>query len=538
MKKIEKKTGRRASRKRRKMEKLALKVSPETEQAKCADLSDNSTYAPRAEERLIASERSSPKVKLSRSSSSATEIREADFGRGALSATGSSGSSLQQLRTDSSRSSIRRRRRMKRIREELKKQQAITAAESVDSAAADAVVETSPNESVDTTTESAAAKAASVIQKVSDRPKDDSDPTAQSMVAIAGAVTALASAIQFRLTDAPEPKSIEHDSTSATSGTLEKANSSHLASVTSSDDVSEPLSTTEVSDRDAGSDSGACIEATSSDRFDDSFFDDDESDVAGAYTVLPPTSEPEESYREWFHRVVVRNKWITWFTAFYVHWLILLLMMVVFVHGTEQTANLLLNGAFADSPPVEVEPFEMSVAEPLPEANESEEPAAAKPVAEMSTVNEMAEESLALSDSLLSQFSDQSSESDASSEAHSQTDPTVQTRATPATSVSQGSFSVWTEPEYPNAGEPYRIIVQIQLPPNTKDYHLRDLNGVVVGSDGYRKTFPGANQKPLQIVDGCVRLVVPIVSADEHVKDTIFIRSRLLKETQKLLLEF
>ena len=55
---------------------------------------------------------------------------------------------------------------------------------------------------------------------------------------------------------------------------------------------------------------------------------------------------------------------------------------------------------------------------------------------------------------------------------------------------------------------------------------------------GYRKPIPGSVRGELPVSGGYVRLVVPIVSADSHVRDTVLIRSKLLNETQKLVLEF
>ena len=102
----------------------------------------------------------------------------------------------------------------------------------------------------------------------------------------------------------------------------------------------------------------------------------------------------------------------------------------------------------------------------------------------------------------------------------------------------EGSFSVWTEPAAPQAGEPYRIIIQIRLPDGLDRYSVQDLQGVVIGSDGYRKPIPGHLTGLLPVEAGYARLVVPIVSADERVRDTVLIRSRRLKESQKLLIAF
>ncbi|MEP3478927.1 MAG: hypothetical protein ABJZ55_06745 [Fuerstiella sp.] len=572
MKKLEKKSGRRASRKRERMERLLQEVAPERDgsglqcpisvrEPKRAD-SDADNLKTSSPQLVDQNQAVSSKQQLAVSTTDSTP-------------THSPASTIQQ-ESISSRTSARRQR-MQRIRKELHQQ---------------GVTETSshPANSDDRTT--IANTAADAVRQIANAPKEDDSPTAQSMVAIAGAVTALASAIQFQMTERPEqdrptpesqrrsssksriPATDSKDTGSKRSQIEAQVNSANIGVNADRIEAEQEASGTEsvrnqpvktrqdstvstVSTRQkrlAASPHEALTPAAiiedisepehqndSGSGFDESFFDDDESDVAGAYTVLPPAEQPVESYRDWFRRVVVRNKWMTWFTAFYVHWLILLFMMMIFVHGPDQAANLLLNGAFADSPEIETESFEMAVAAPeaQPEAKPEAQPSASEPVSDRLTISEMAEESLAISDSLLQQLSDEAAETseDISSE-ETTPDQAVKAPPTPEGSVSQGSFSVWTEPEYPDPGDPYRIIVQIQLPPKTNSYHLRDLNGVVVGSDGYRKPIPGPNQGPLPIVDGCVRLVIPIVSADEKVRDTIFIRSKLLKETQKLLIEF
>ena len=87
-------------------------------------------------------------------------------------------------------------------------------------------------------------------------------------------------------------------------------------------------------------------------------------------------------------------------------------------------------------------------------------------------------------------------------------------------------------------GKPYKIIVQIRMPDGTERDSLADLEGVVVGSDGYQKMIPGNLRGFLPVQDGHVRLEVHIVSADEKVQDTVFVRSKVLREAQKLQLRF
>lgn len=565
VKKLEKKSGRRASHKRKRMERLLQEVAPDASGSGC-----------RFSERTRELNSTAISGEIPRRPSAGVESPEAAMpvnplipdSDGKLSApsrspshrinppagTLSNSGRLVQAQASGSGSAARRWRRMKRIREALQRQQ-VNSNTPVESPVPHSSREqANPAERQQLTSKSVADSAADAVRQIAESPQGDNDPTAQSMVAIAGAVTALASAIQFRLTDRPEGNEAlaQPPSDLAPAALLESREATQKEVVSAEDLPGVAVDGVAVDQgnmqmapprqrKGEVSATASQVQPTndSESNFDGSFFDDDESDVAGAYTVLPPVEGPVESYRDWFLRVVVRNKWMTWFTAFYVHWLILLLMMVVFVHGPERTANLLLNGAFADPPEIETESFDMSVSEPVAEPESQEEAASSEPLAEELTLSEMAEESVAISDSILTEFNEEDSEEagDVSSQDDA-AEQSVKSPPTPARSVSEGSFSVWTEPEYPDAGEPYRIIVQIQLPPKTKSYHLRDLNGVVVGSDGYRKPIPGINPGPLPIVDGCVRLVIPIVSADEQVKDTILIRSKLLKETQKLLIEF
>ena len=271
---------------------------------------------------------------------------------------------------------------------------------------------------------------------------------------------------------------------------------------------------------------------------------DNESDMAGSYRVIEPPPPVEESYAHWFQRVVVRNRVMTWFAAFYVHWMILLLMAVIVVHGPENTARLLLNATIADDEPRELPPMEIvpAIAEPLPVDDVAE-----IPVIEESSVAELSEQNIAIDESLLATLTEQTSEATAPSETRSERNSRNQQQESqsppipnpaPTQAVSAGSFSVWTEPTQPSAGDPYHIIIQIRLPEGVDRYDVSDLQGIVVGSDGYRKPIPGSASGGLFINDRYARFIVPIVSADAEVNDTIFIKSRMLKETQKITLAF
>lgn len=114
----------------------------------------------------------------------------------------------------------------------------------------------------------------------------------------------------------------------------------------------------------------------------------------------------------------------------------------------------------------------------------------------------------------------------------------VQPPGIPKNAVSAGSFTVWTVPENPDPGEPYSIFVQVRVPDGTDEYSVADLEGVVVGSDGYQKKIPGTRKGFLPIIDNKVTLELPIVSADALVEDVVFVRSKMLREAHRLRITF
>ncbi len=113
--------------------------------------------------------------------------------------------------------------------------------------------------------------------------------------------------------------------------------------------------------------------------------------------------------------------------------------------------------------------------------------------------------------------------------------------------VTKGSFTAWTDPKDPEPGRIYRIIIQVKLPARKKirHYYLRDLFGEVVGTDGYRQNIPAGDprknkksRKRLEVIKNTVQYSVTVPGAARLVKDTIKIRSKLLKEEQTLEIVF
>lgn len=262
--------------------------------------------------------------------------------------------------------------------------------------------------------------------------------------------------------------------------------------------------------------------------------------VAPAFSLAEPVPAEEERYGDWLRRVVLKNRWMSVFTTFYVHWLILLALAAIIVHGPENAASLLINATFAADEPMEEASFEVVLAEPQP----IQEPVESKPKPAATQPAKLAESSLALDEAVLDTIAPDAPDSGTDSSEPSDSESQVPARSVagpnpaPVRAISKGSFSVWTEPTSPQAGEPYRIVIQVCLPNGLERYNVADLQGVVVGSDGYRKPIPGFLRGFLPVENGYARLIIPIVSADEKVQDTVFIRSRVLKETQKLLIEF
>ena len=123
--------------------------------------------------------------------------------------------------------------------------------------------------------------------------------------------------------------------------------------------------------------------------------------------------------------------------------------------------------------------------------------------------------------------------------------------------VTRGSFTAWTVPENPRPRQPYRIIIEVRLPDRFRRYRVSDLSGEVVGTDKYRQKIPWDVRAPwasmswagdelvtissaerLDIRNNKVQLVITVLGAERLVRDAITIRSRLLREEQKLELVF
>lgn len=108
----------------------------------------------------------------------------------------------------------------------------------------------------------------------------------------------------------------------------------------------------------------------------------------------------------------------------------------------------------------------------------------------------------------------------------------------PESAVTQGSFTVWTDPEDPAPRVAYKIIIQVKLPRTVKQYRLSDLSGMVTGTDQYKKPIKYGTKDRKGVKDGVVQIDIPIPGAAELVKDVIEIRSKLLNEEQRIEIVF
>jgi len=108
----------------------------------------------------------------------------------------------------------------------------------------------------------------------------------------------------------------------------------------------------------------------------------------------------------------------------------------------------------------------------------------------------------------------------------------------PSTAITKGSFTVWTEPRDPNPGQNYEIVIQVKLPTKITKYNLRDLTGTVTGSDRYFKRIEYKSGDKRPVTEGVVQVRIPIPGAAQLVRDTIKVRSEVLKEEQVIEIVF
>lgn len=111
-------------------------------------------------------------------------------------------------------------------------------------------------------------------------------------------------------------------------------------------------------------------------------------------------------------------------------------------------------------------------------------------------------------------------------------------KGSPKNAVTKGSFTAWTEPDDPEPGQDYTIVIEVKLPEKVQKYPLKDLSGIVIGTDGWRQPIPGTNQGLARVKEQKARLEFRVPGAPRLVRDTVQIRSRILKEEQTLDIVF
>jgi len=101
------------------------------------------------------------------------------------------------------------------------------------------------------------------------------------------------------------------------------------------------------------------------------------------------------------------------------------------------------------------------------------------------------------------------------------------------------------------------IVIRIKTPERSRTYRITDLSGELVGTDGYRLGIPIDRSHPdktvtekggrlvpvrssdkLRVVKGHVQIMVKVPGAPSLVRDMIELRSKMLKEEQKLEIVF
>jgi hypothetical protein len=107
---------------------------------------------------------------------------------------------------------------------------------------------------------------------------------------------------------------------------------------------------------------------------------------------------------------------------------------------------------------------------------------------------------------------------------------------------SKGSFTVWTDPQDPAPNQDYHIVVQVDVSEARNRggrYPKRDISGSVVGTDNYRQRFGGREATGyFDVVKNRVQFQILVPGAVQLVRDTIEVRSEMLKEQQTIEIVF
>ena len=264
-----------------------------------------------------------------------------------------------------------------------------------------------------------------------------------------------------------------------------------------------------------------------------------EPESVATFAFAEPEPLPEVTYSEWFREKILPARWLTYFLTFFVHWIAILSLAAIYCHIPVDFPAVTLNAVMSDSEPEESDAMEILATDFDDSApKDSATTPQALAMSASNLIPKFDQELLDVMPDSLAALALSAPASASAEQAVAQPKQKLVLANVPKNAVSAGSFSVWTEPDNPDPGEPYKIIVQVRLPDGTERYSVADLEGVVVGSDGYQKLIPGNLRGFLPVHEGQARFEVHIVSADENVLDTVFVRSKVLREAQKLQLRF
>ncbi len=113
----------------------------------------------------------------------------------------------------------------------------------------------------------------------------------------------------------------------------------------------------------------------------------------------------------------------------------------------------------------------------------------------------------------------------------------------PPSAVSKGSFTIWAEPENPEPLESYTIYTRVKLPKGPHSYDIGDLSGSLMGTDGFAIPLGGRDSAYSTLAFSPKRhsatMMTEVPGAKTSgIKDTIIIKSKLLKEEQQIELVF
>jgi hypothetical protein len=122
--------------------------------------------------------------------------------------------------------------------------------------------------------------------------------------------------------------------------------------------------------------------------------------------------------------------------------------------------------------------------------------------------------------------------------------PTPTPAPLPPNAIVQGSFTVWADPPHPMEKQSYFIHVRVTLPASVTNYSKMDLSGTLVGTDGYSQTI---NDPVMGFItqkfhftpgSGSAELVMLIPGALQGINDKLQVTSRMLQESQTVLVHF